>query len=78
MILQENIMEYLMWLGIPEDNTYDIIKKIAKKKFKHEELEELKNKLLKNWINKLGNDKYFNETWKIVEDAARYSFNRKS
>lgn len=78
MILQENIMEYLMWLGIPEDNTYDIIKKIAKKKFKHEELEELKNKLLKNWINKLGNDKHFNETWKIVEDAARYSFNRKS
>ena len=77
MILQENIMEYLIWLGIPEDNTYDIIKKIAKKKFKHEELEELKNKLLKNWVNKLGNDKHFNETWKIVEDAARYSFNRK-
>ena len=77
MILQENIMEYLMWLGIPEDNTYDIIKKIAKKKFKHEELEELKSKLLRNWVKKLGSNEHFNETWKIVEDASRYSFNRK-
>lgn len=77
MILQENIMEYLMWLGIPEDGTYDIIKKIAKKKFSKEELEELKTKLLNSWIKKLGNNEHFDETWKIVEDASRYSFNRK-
>ena len=40
-LYQESIMHYLIWLGEPEDNTYTIIKKIAKKKFSKEELEEL-------------------------------------
>lgn len=75
MIYQESIMKYLIWLGIKESESYDIIKKIAKKKFKEKELKELKENLLYNWKNKIGNENGFNETWQVVEDAAKYSFN---
>lgn len=74
-LYQETIMAYLVWLGEPEDETYTIIKKIAKKKFKAEELKELKDKLEKQWIDKVGSNKYFEENWQVVQDAARYSFN---
>lgn len=75
MMYQESIMKYLIWLGIKESESYDIIKKIAKKKFKDTELKELHEKLLKGWINKVGNADKFEETWQVVEDAAAYSFN---
>lgn len=75
MIYQELIMKYLIWLGIPETGSYDIIKKIAKKKFKEAELAELKQKLVKGWEEKVGKPDGFEETWRVVEDAARYSFN---
>ena len=72
---QESIMKYLVWLGIEEKGTYDIIKKIAKKKFKEKELEELKTQLLNGWIKNVGSQDGFADTWKVVEDAAHYSFN---
>ena len=75
LLYQESIMSYLVFLGIEEKGTYDIIKKIAKKKFKEEELKELKEKLLQGWIKKIGTEEGFNETWQVVEDAAHYSFN---
>lgn len=75
LMYQESIMTYLVWLGVPEKDTYDIIKKISKKKFKPEELEELKRTLRDNWKNKIGNLDNFEKTWKSVEDAASYSFN---
>jgi len=75
MLYQELIMKYLIWLGIPETGSYDIIKKIAKKKFKEEELRELKEKLLNGWREKLNTEEGFEETWQAVEDAAHYSFN---
>lgn len=75
MIYQELIMKYLIWLGIPETGSYDIIKKIAKKKFKEAELAELKEKLLTGWRNRVGKDDGFIETWTVVEQAAKYSFN---
>lgn len=75
MIYQELIMKYLIWLGIPETGSYDIIKKIAKKKFKEAELADLKEKLLAGWINRVGTEDGFVETWTVVEQAARYSFN---
>jgi DNA polymerase III alpha subunit len=75
MIYQELIMKYLIWLGIPETGSYDIIKKIAKKKFKEPELIELKSKLLNGWINRVGKKEGFEETWAVVQDAAKYSFN---
>ena len=75
LIYQESIMKYLVWLGIEEKGTYDIIKKIAKKKFKEDELKELKAQLLDGWIKNVGKEEGFNETWQVVEDAAHYSFN---
>lgn len=75
LIYQESIMKYLVWLGVEERGTYDIIKKIAKKKFKEDELKELKGKLLKGWVGNVGKEEGFNETWQVVEDAAHYSFN---
>lgn len=75
LMYQESIMKYLIWLGIEESKTYDILKKIAKKKFKPEELEELHKKLKSNWKEKMGSEENFEETWQVVEDASRYSFN---
>lgn len=75
LMYQESIMKYLVWLGVEEKGTYDIIKKIAKKKFKEEELNELKNQLRAGWVKNVGRDEGFNETWQVVEDAAHYSFN---
>jgi DNA polymerase III alpha subunit len=75
LIYQESIMKYLVWLGVEEKGTYDIIKKIAKKKFKEDELKALKEQLLKGWVSNVGKEEGFNETWQVVEDAAHYSFN---
>lgn len=72
---QENVMTYLTWLGIPEKETYDIIKKISKKKFTDKELNDLKERLRKGWIKNIGNDSGFQKTWEIVELNAKYSFN---
>lgn len=75
LLYQESIMKYLVWLGIEEKGTYDIIKKIAKKKFKEKELEELQKQLKKGWIENVGTIDGFAETWQVIQDAAHYSFN---
>ena len=75
MMYQESIMTYLGWLGIEQTETYTIIKKISKKKFKEPELKELKEKLLKGWIHNVGSEDGFEKTWDIIEAASRYSFN---
>ena len=51
LIYQESIMKYLIWLGISEPQSYDVIKKIAKKKFKEPELKALKEQLEKENFN---------------------------
>lgn len=75
LMYQESLMKYFVWLGIDEKETYDIIKKIAKKKFKEKELEELKTKLLRGWEEKIGNSEGFEKTWQVVQDAGHYAFN---
>ena len=75
MIYQELIMKYLIWLGVKETGSYDIIKKISKKKFKEPELKALKQQLLEGWNNRVGNPDNFEGTWTVVEQAAHYSFN---
>lgn len=75
LMYQESIMKYLVWLGMEEKGTYDVIKKIAKKKFKEEELNALKKELLNGWIKNVGTEDGFADTWKVVTDAAHYSFN---
>lgn len=75
MMYQESIMTYLGWLGISQTETYAIIKKISKKKFKEKELNELKERLLRGWITNVGKPDGFEKTWDIIEAAAKYSFN---
>ena len=75
LMYQESIMKFLVWLGIEEKETYDIIKKIAKKKFKTSELNALKERLVKQWEERVGTDEGFNATWQVIEDASHYSFN---
>lgn len=72
---QENVMTYLGWLGIEQTETYAIIKKISKKKFKDKELSELKGKLLKGWVHHTGSEEGFEKTWEIVEAFTKYAFN---
>jgi DNA polymerase III alpha subunit len=75
LIYQESIMKYLIWLGISEPHSYDIIKKIAKKKFKEKELDELKGQLREGWMKQVGTIDGFEATWIVVEQASKYSFN---
>ena len=75
MMYQESIMTYLGWLGIEQTETYAIIKKISKKKFKEPELKELKKRLLAGWVKNVGSEEGFEKTWEIIEAASRYSFN---
>ena len=75
MLYQESIMAFLVWCGMKEDHTYDIIKKISKKKFTPEAKEELRQELLDGYKKNLGTDEGFDEVWQVVDDAARYSFN---
>ena len=72
---QENIMTYLGWLGIEQTETYAIIKKISKKKFKEKELKELKDKLSQAWIKNTGSIDGFEESFKVMEDFSKYAFN---
>lgn len=75
MLYQESIMALLVWCGMEEDHTYDIIKKISKKKFTPEAKEALRLELLEGYQKNLGTQEGFNEVWQVVDDAARYSFN---
>ena len=75
MMYQESIMTYLGWLGIDQTETYTIIKKISKKKFKEPELKELKERLLQGWIKHVGSESGFEKTWEIIDAASKYSFN---
>ncbi|MBU3186543.1 PHP domain-containing protein [Clostridium estertheticum] len=72
---QESIMKYLVWLGVEEKETYDIVKKISKKKFKEKELTELKAFLLAGWLRVVGKEEGFTATWDVIESSAKYLFN---
>lgn len=74
-LYQEAIMKFLIWCGIAEEYTYDIIKKIAKKKFDENELQELKLTLKSNFTKKTNQPDKFDNIWQVIEDAVRYSFN---
>lgn len=75
MLYQESIMKYLVWLGIPEDETYGLISKIAKKTLTESELSALHNRLGANWMKQVGVMDGFEESWQVVDDASKYSFN---
>jgi len=82
LLYQENAMQVLAYAGIPMNETYNIIKNIAKKrydkilKYKDIFLSGMTEKIivLENKTRKEAK-KIANMTWQIVEDSTRYSFN---
>lgn len=75
MCYQESVMSFLIWLGVDESESYSVLKKIAKKKFKKEELDTLNKQLTEGWLKRVGTMDGFDKMWKIVEANAKYSFN---
>lgn len=75
MLYQESIMAVLSFLGMPMTETYSVIKAISKKKLKGEKKEKLLKELQEAWFKEFGNMDNFNKVWKVIEDAASYSFN---
>lgn len=75
MMYQESLMAYLNWLGIEMKETYDVIKKISKKKFAPADLEDLRVRCKEQWLKNVGNVDKFDETWKVMNDAVSYAFN---
>jgi len=82
MLYQENTMAVLAYAGIPIDETYNIIKNIAKKRY--EKVIKVKNTFVKGMtkrlienekISKKDADAISKKTWQIIEDSAYYSFN---
>lgn len=82
-LYQEQLMATLQYAGFPPDETYGIIKAIAKK---HPELVlPLKDKFLNGFKNKiLESEKYLSEekanemsleVWRIIENSCGYGFN---
>lgn len=75
MLYQESIMQVLSFLGVEESGTYDVIKKISKKRFTEDEQEKLMSSLEDNFKEKTGSTDGFDGIWQVIHDAADYSFN---
>lgn len=72
-LYQENIMATLVYAGFPEDETYGLLKAIAKKK--PGIIEPIHERFIKGFVEKTGSEKNAQKVWKIIEDAVRYGFN---
>ena len=77
MLYQEGIMSVLNYLGMEMGDTYKVIKNISKKKYRDhpEELQKLKEKLIKSWQNIIGNTNNFENVWQIIQNSGMYAFN---
>lgn len=72
-LFQEDIMKTLVYVGFPEDQTYGMIKAIAKKK--KGIIEPIQDKFIKGFIEKTGNKDDADKVWQIIQDAVGYGFN---
>ncbi|PKR83527.1 PHP domain-containing protein [Heyndrickxia camelliae] len=72
-LYQENIMATLVYAGFPEDETYGLLKAIAKKK--PGIIEPIYERFVNGFIEKTGSPDNAEKVWKIIEDAVRYGFN---
>lgn len=66
-LYQESIMKVLIYAGFSEDNTYSLLKAIAKKK--EGIIEPIQEKFLNGFIEKTGSEENAKRVWQIVEDA---------
>ncbi len=71
-LYQENAMATLIYAGFPEDETYDILKQIAKKKG---DMQKIKDRFITGFVAKTGSEKNAYKVYQILEDSVRYSFN---
>lgn len=72
-LYQENIMATLVYAGFPEDETYGLLKAIAKKK--PGIIEPIYERFINGFVGKTGSKENADKVWKIIEDAVRYGFN---
>lgn len=81
-LYQEQVMQILHYAGIPLDETYGVIKNIAKKRV--EEVKKYKDQFIDNMINKLIIEEHYDkdkavqtskDIWQIIDDNSNYSFN---
>lgn len=75
MLYQESIMKFLAWCGIPEDETYSVLKMIAKKTFNEDKIAKLKEDVAKGYEEQTGDLEGFENAWRVIDDAVDYSFN---
>lgn len=75
LLYQESIMKVLGFLGLVMGETYNVIKSISKKKLKGQKKEQLLHELKTAWEIDFGNLDNFEKVWKVISDAAAYSFN---
>jgi len=82
LLYQENAMQAMAYAGIPISETYDVVKNIAKKrvrkvlKYKKQFINGMTSKIMRSEKrSKEEAEKVANQTWQIIEDSSRYSFN---
>lgn len=72
-LYQENIMATLVYAGFPEDETYGLLKAIAKKK--EGIIEPIHDRFIAGFVEKTGDEAQGKKVWKILEDSVGYGFN---
>lgn len=72
-LYQENIMATLVYAGFPEDETYGLLKAIAKKK--EGVIDLIYERFIDGFVKKTGSKEQAEAVWKIIEDAVDYGFN---
>jgi DNA polymerase III alpha subunit len=72
-LYQENVMQFLIHLGVEEDEAYSILKRIAKKdETLTDYLNELEESLYDEWCNKGYNKNKFKDAWNVVLNSVGY------
>lgn len=74
-LFQENLLKFFEWLGVSPAISIGLIKKIAKKKIKPKDFQDLEETLHKNWIKQVGNDDKFDDIWSDMQHQMSYGFN---
>ncbi|MNH66509.1 DNA polymerase III subunit alpha [compost metagenome] len=72
-LYQENIMSALVFAEFPEDETYGLLKAIAKKK--PGIIEPIQDRFIDGFVKKTGSEENAHKVWKIIEDSVQYGFN---
>lgn len=72
-LYQENIMSALVFAGFPEDETYGLLKAIAKKK--EGIIEPIHDRFINGFVSRTGSEENALRVWQILEDAVGYGFN---